>query len=289
MAILSPPERVTLNHYGLPLSALHWPGVGPTVLCFHGWLDQAANFEWIAQQVRHKADVWALDFRGHGHSGWVTGASYQFMDYLLDFDALYRHVGAEKVFVVGHSMGGMVSSYYIAAFPERVTAFINLEGIGPPDADFSQSTRTIRLWVEGYHGRLSPKPWPPVTLEQAADRLQKSVPTLPRERALHLAREGTQPVEGGLKWRFDRRHKERSPYRFTLVMARHIWASLKTPMIYVDGADSSFQGLGDARERVDLMNPQRWISLPGVGHHLPVEAPDEIADIVLKTLEEFGG
>ncbi len=284
------PRRLRLNRYGLPISVLHWQGDGPTVFCLHGWLDQAANFEWAAQIIRQKANVYAIDFRGHGHSAHMPDGSYHFFDYLLDLDTLYRELNVDKAYLLGHSMGGMVASYWAASFPDRVPGMLSLEGIGPPDYDMTLMTTYVQQWLKGRNKRVEEdRTYKPITLEDAAGRLQKAVKTLPRDRALHLARQGTKKVDGGVLWRFDRRHKERTPYRFFLPIAQALWDNLKTPLIYVEGGASSWQGLKDKDERVAALKPEKIVTIPHVGHHLPVEAPVEVAEITLDALARWEG
>jgi pimeloyl-ACP methyl ester carboxylesterase len=67
---------------GMQLAAKHWSvNEGKTsneeidhsskIVCLHGWLDNAASFNMIAPTLnsRLNADILALDFPGHGHSG----------------------------------------------------------------------------------------------------------------------------------------------------------------------------------------------------------------------------
>lgn len=280
-------RRFKLNLYGLPVSVMHWEGPGPTVFCLHGWLDQGAFFEWVAQDIRQSCNVYALDFRGHGHSAWVKGSSYVFTDYMMDVDTLYRLLGVEKAILLGHSMGGMVASYFAAAYPERVTGIISLEGIGPPSSSLSGVHKYIRDWLDGYYKRLSNEDYRPISFEEGVARLQKSLPKLPEDRARFLAKEGLKKVPGGYAWRFDRRMKERTPYRFYLEMALGIWEGLKGPLVYVQGADSVFMGLNDLDKRLQAMRPEQILTLPGVGHHITLEAPEEVAGIVLDCVKRW--
>ena len=61
----TPIER-RFRAYGQELAGLQWPGEGEPVLALHGWLDNAASFQPLAEPLGHP--LVALDFAGHGHS-----------------------------------------------------------------------------------------------------------------------------------------------------------------------------------------------------------------------------
>jgi pimeloyl-ACP methyl ester carboxylesterase len=67
--------------------------------------------------------VYALDFRGHGKSGRVTG-HYTLRDYALDVIAFLERVVQSPAVVFGHSMGGQVALMVAAERPDLVLALI---------------------------------------------------------------------------------------------------------------------------------------------------------------------
>lgn len=67
--------------------------------------------------------IYALDFRGHGKSGWVPG-HYRPEDYLADVMALVQQQLTEPVIVFGHSMGGLYAGWLAARLPEKIQAAI---------------------------------------------------------------------------------------------------------------------------------------------------------------------
>lgn len=106
------------------------PGAEP-VLALHGWLDNAASFQWLAPRLRHKR-VLALDLAGHGHSDWRPASSwYPIWDYVLDLDAVLDALKLERVHLLGHSLGAAVVSLLAAIRPQQVASLVMLEGLGP--------------------------------------------------------------------------------------------------------------------------------------------------------------
>lgn len=65
------------------------------------------------------------DLRGHGRSSGLKGHVDRFDDYLDDLKALLDQVPlGGPVFVLGHSLGGLVASAFAARFPESLSGLI---------------------------------------------------------------------------------------------------------------------------------------------------------------------
>ena len=97
------------------------------VLCLHGYLDNAASFLPLIQQIAQENEllpnrrIIALDWPGHGHSDHRSvGAHYHFFDYVSDLVALFELNNWQAIDIVAHSMGAMIASAFAAAFPEKV-------------------------------------------------------------------------------------------------------------------------------------------------------------------------
>jgi len=72
--------------------------------------------------------VWACDLRGHGKSGGKRGHVDSFDDYAADVDQLIRiakdHYPGIKVFLMGHSLGGLIASYFTEKHPSELDGLI---------------------------------------------------------------------------------------------------------------------------------------------------------------------
>jgi proline iminopeptidase len=58
-------------------------------------------------------------------------SNYTFAQYMDDLEAVRKAVGVEKVYLFGHSWGGLVAMRYAAVYPERVRSIV-LMGSGAP-------------------------------------------------------------------------------------------------------------------------------------------------------------
>jgi len=77
------------------------------VLCLHGYLDNAASFLPLMQQIMQESDlllnrrIIALDWPGHGHSDHRSeGAHYHFFDYVSDLVALFELNNWQKLILL---------------------------------------------------------------------------------------------------------------------------------------------------------------------------------------------
>ncbi|MGW6405479.1 alpha/beta fold hydrolase [Streptomyces sp. NPDC055134] len=108
-------------------SYLDFGGPGVPLLAFHGHYNEASAFEMLAETLAPRWRVIALDQRGHGESD--RASSYERDDYVADIEAFHRHLGLGRVFVLGHSLGGVNAYQYAARHPGQVTALV-IEDIG---------------------------------------------------------------------------------------------------------------------------------------------------------------
>ena len=117
--------------FGQTLAALSWDGEGEPVLALHGWLDNAASYIPLASQWQRP--MVALDFSGHGHSDHrPDGVVTHLVDHVRDVLAVADQLGWQRFTLVGHSMGAGIACLFAAAFPERISRLVLIEGLGPP-------------------------------------------------------------------------------------------------------------------------------------------------------------
>jgi proline iminopeptidase len=106
------------------LIALHG-GLGLDHTCLRPWLDP------LAEDV----NLTYFDFRANGRS---TGEAADLTMHRLaqDVDALRRHLGRDRTWLLGHSYGGFVALQYALSFPEHLSGLIlmDTDSTGPrPD------------------------------------------------------------------------------------------------------------------------------------------------------------
>ena len=269
---------------GLRLHYLDWGGDGPVVVMAHGLLEHAHAFDRLAPLLREAGyHPVALDWRGHGDSDWVgAGGYYHFAEYVADLGFLVRHLGGE-VCLVGHSMGGNVSLQYAGTEPERVLAMVNIEGLGPPGADFAVAPARFAKWIGDLEQADSRVPRA-FAREAAERRLHEGFPLLDLDAARHMVAFGTRAVEGGYLWKYDPLHRTTSPQPYYSQQAWEFWKRTDCPMLYVDGGASAVaMSMAEIASRVESTGARR-VTFPDVRHHPHLECPDELAAVIVEFL-----
>ena len=142
----TPVER-RFRAYGQELAGLQWPGEGEPVLALHGWLDNAASFQPLAEPLGHP--LVALDFAGHGHSEHrPRHQATHYVDHVRDVLAVADQLGWDRFVLVGHSMGAGVACLFAATFPERVSRLVLIEGLGPPATAADEVAPNLRKAID---------------------------------------------------------------------------------------------------------------------------------------------
>jgi alpha-beta hydrolase superfamily lysophospholipase len=118
---------------GLALSARHHlpPSPRARVVLLHGYAEHVGRYaEVIAGLTGAGFECHTLDLRGHGQSEGVRGHVLRFEDYLEDVDRLLESLPGTTLprFLVGHSLGGLISLGYVL---RRPAAFVGLAVSSP--------------------------------------------------------------------------------------------------------------------------------------------------------------
>ncbi|ACA86393.1 alpha/beta hydrolase [Shewanella woodyi] len=195
----------------------------PLLLALHGWLDNANSFTPLAEQLTDY-QILAIDWPGHGGSEHRPGLyPLHWIDYLYDLELLMDHLSEEQqpVAIIGHSLGGIVASAYVAAFPERVGKLVLIEAISPLYEFASKNNQRLRNSFRDHALYLKKKHKAPAVYESIEPAVKARVRLtgldakwcrLLVERNMHPSEA---PLAVGFSWRSDPRLKLDSPLRLT--------------------------------------------------------------------------
>ena len=97
------------------------PGPAGCVLCVHGLGEHAGRYQCLADAIAPLGlSLYAMDMRGHGRSPGRRGHVPSFDSLLRDLDRLRLETGGgggdRPLFLVGHSLGGLVVGRYAQRF-----------------------------------------------------------------------------------------------------------------------------------------------------------------------------
>jgi pimeloyl-ACP methyl ester carboxylesterase len=114
-------KEKTFENGGVPLNYMEGPENGPPLLLLHGITQRWQEFIQILPVLTQNYHVYAPDLRGHGRSARAKGG-YRGEDYGKDALAFIDEVIGGPTLLFGHSLGGMISLYLSANFPDRLRA-----------------------------------------------------------------------------------------------------------------------------------------------------------------------
>ena len=271
---------------GLRHRVLTWDGGGETtVLCLHGWLDNARTFTATVEALRALDPTLhcvAFDWRGHGETAWVPpGSYYHFADYVRDVVVLARRHARGRLIVLAHSMGAMVASLWLGARPEDAAALIMLEGLGPPVTTPKGYVHRMRQWLDEtapFEAARFEKPMR--DLAHACTRMARAEPRLAPARVEQLATWGSRARADGTRvWRYDPLHRTRSPVPIPTEAGAAFWAALRTPVLWLGGAESEWIR-PEVLARLDALPDCQRALIADAGHGLQNDQPEAVAQAV---------
>ena len=117
-------------------------GTGPATMIFiHGWTCDSSS--WAAQvpAFAKKYRVITLDLPGHGKSASPKDGKFSMDLFARAVEAVRVEAKADKVVLVGHSMGAPVIRQYARLYPQHVAALVAVDGpldfrgFPPPQAE----------------------------------------------------------------------------------------------------------------------------------------------------------
>lgn len=104
-------------------------GNGPkTILFIHGWTCDETSWSEQVPAFEKEYRVVTIDLPGHGKSEFPKDKPLSLDVFARAVEAVREEVKAEKVVLVGHSMGAAVIGQYAVKFPQRVAGLVAVDG-----------------------------------------------------------------------------------------------------------------------------------------------------------------
>lgn len=242
------------------------------VLALHGWLDNAASFTAFLPMFDDH-DFVALDFAGHGKSQHrPKGTYYYYPEYVADIVQLIEIMGWESVILVGHSMGGMISSGIAAVASERIEKMILIEALGIVTTKAEEVAPDLRRSIKSRARLSKTKQATHPTLNSAVDA-RVAVSDLSAVHAELLVKRSMQQVDGGFSWRSDPALRITSAIRYSEEQAKALVASITTDTTLLIASDGMDYLQGQLKLFRDSYQHLTIETVPG-GHHCHMEYPD---------------
>lgn len=149
-------EQTLRSADGLALNVYEWLCESPraVVVISHGWSEHAGRYAALARWLNlEDISVYALDHRGHGKSEGLRGHVDSWQQYVDDLKILRDTIEHERCYLLGHSMGGMISLLYLLQHPLDFNA-VALSG---PASDVSVDVSLVKRTMSALLSRAFPR------------------------------------------------------------------------------------------------------------------------------------
>ena len=240
----------------------------PVVVFLNGTLQTTMYWKVIAASLKPLFRSLLYDARGQGESE-VGPTPLSLNLHLTDLLALLRHLELEPVCLVGLSHGGLLAYAMARRYPKLVSRMVLCSiGVGA-----------------SMRARLIVRSWLKIVQRGGLDTLADAVlPHVFGERYLLENRKNVQRIAKTII----RRNREASLVAHLSAMSdyprlRSLLAPLEMPSLTMCGGDDVLVRIGGAAE-VAQKSGGRHMVFEGVGHSIPVEAPEAFLDAVSRFL-----
>lgn len=268
----------TVRVNGVTLHYLDWgPAEAPPVVLLHGITGHARVWDHLAERLVPGRRVLALDQRGHGDSDPAPDDDYRVGTMADDVAAFAGSLRLERFALLGHSMGGRIAIQYAAAHAARLDRLVIVD-IGP-DIELTGLQR-VREMMSKAPERIESEEW-------AVEYIRRANPLQDVDLLRHRVRHGLRRLpDGELTWKYAKglRDMMRAGRRDVV----DLWEPLPRipcPTLVVRGAESDILSAEVAKKMTGRLPDGRLVEIPGAGHTVPADRPDEFVGHVRAFLE----
>jgi pimeloyl-ACP methyl ester carboxylesterase len=245
----------------------------PPLILQHGGRDHCRSWDWVAQELMADWRIIAPDLRGHGDSAWSPDGDYTMGAFIYDFAQLIHSLGYDEVSIVGHSLGGNISTCFTGLYPDQVRKLVNIEGLGPSpelqaELEAKGLANRMRDWIEGRRAAAGRLPRRYATIEAAFARMKEENAHLSDEQARHLTIHGVSRNEDGTySWKFDNYLNSWPAIGPKPAEIQELWQAVTCPVLLLYGTDS-FASNPERDGRASHFRDARTIEYANAGHWL---------------------
>jgi len=238
---------------------LHWTsaGSGPQTLVFiHGWTCDDTSWSAQVPALTKKYRVLTLDLPGHGKSGLPKDGAFSMDLFARAVEAVRAEAKADRLVLVGHSMGTPVIRQYARLYPQHVAALVLVDGVmmlgaprpGAPAGNLPQpeqmrgpgGPKARETMIRGMFVAGTPKP--------VQDHVLKMMLTAPEATAYGAMRATFDPA---------------------------IWKESPVFIVPALGLFADKSALGNPEATRKVLPNLEYHEIPGTGHFLMLEKPAE--------------
>ena len=244
-------------------------GEGPCLVLLHGYLESGEIWDNFAERIPQGYRLIIPDLPGHGRSG-TWGAMHSMDDLAGAIKAILEAESIEKIFLVGHSMGGYVVMAFAELFPEKLLGYSLFHSTCFADNDDKKLNRDreISLVLCGRKRQIVLVNIPKSFSMDNVDLMPEEV-----ERARRIALENSDPgiiaLLNGMKARPDRAAVLKDP---------------ALPLLLIGGMKDNYMPPEVFDKLVALAPHAQVLRLEESGHMGFIEEPEKVLPVFMEML-----
>jgi pimeloyl-ACP methyl ester carboxylesterase len=251
-------------------------GSGPPLVLMHTVRTQLDHFQFVIPRITGAFTVYAVDFPGMGWSDIVPGASYDEPALRAAVVRLVEDLDLSDLTLAGESMGATLSLTASVELGDRVRRIVAFNTY-----DFADGIKRANLLARLVAGSIRAPVMGPIGARLETKQLLRGVMRgglhdprrLPYHYLDELRRVGRRPGYPTVA-RAILRNLE------SLIAARGRYAGINVPVTLVYG-DQDWSRPSDRKANIESVPGARAIDLRDTGHFAALDAPDEVARILL--------
>jgi pimeloyl-ACP methyl ester carboxylesterase len=261
-AVLSPLSAASLD--GLNIHSTVTGNGSRTVILVHGYTCDETSWTEQVPALAKQYHVVTLDLPGHGKSDSPKDGKFSMDLFARAVEAVRSEVNAELVVLVGHSMGTPVVLRYAHLYPAHVSALVFVDGLMPLSPERSAALANQGATMGGPNGRAQ---------REAFIRKFFRTGTTPEVQAKVLAMMLAPPEATAV----GAMNAAREPAGQTT----------EIPRVPILGIYAGPSGIANEQAVHAAFPWVEYTSIPGTGHFLMLERPEEFNRLLLAFLAKL--
>lgn len=275
LTIGHPPRYCSRNHLvrGLRLHYLEWGASdSPAILLLHGGNQSAHSWDLVSLVLSKHFRVIALDQRGHGDSEWPRDGDSSIPAMVEDVAQFSAALGVDRLTVIGHSMGGLVTLHLMLEHPELVERAV-LVDIAPEVS--REGAKTIRGFIANN--------WEFDSVDEFVEAVLRHDALRPEAHVRRTARYNLHKRADG---KFISKHQRRlaSSTASQALVTLDRAGEVSCPVLLVRGDQSQILSPEAAQRFVDALPQAELATVPDAGHNVHGQNTLGFLDAVLPFL-----
>ncbi len=257
-------------------------GKGPPLIILHGLYGSSDNWVTFSKRLEDYFTVYLPDLRNHGRSPHDIVHDYDSMR--NDLYELVNELNTGKIFLAGHSMGGKVAVAFALKWPELVSGLL-IADVSP----FQNGIRQKSTYIQHLTilDAVNSCDLAMISSRAEADSILAQKISSERERGLILKNLHRKSA-GEFEWKLNVTALRANIDKIMAAINPENSINLPVagfPVIFLRAGDSDYLPLSDFKDIQTVFPASEFVTIPGAGHWIQVDKPEDVALQIRKLLE----